>query len=135
MTRDDFKNLKLGDMVRLTTHGRNYNKMGIVKEISRIGRHDLINYPIKDVDVSVPIDRYGTWISVDEKLPEKPIYDWVLIQCKMVPENYYGVPHIGELRHGVWYSDCYDTPLEDAAGVKVTHWCPLPNIPNDGGCN
>ena len=71
------------------------------------------------------------WIPVTERLPEKPEYDWVLVQVKMIPENYYGVPHIAELRDGKWYSDCYATPLEETAGVKVTHWQPLPAIPDE----
>lgn len=69
------------------------------------------------------------WISVKDRLPEKPMYDWVLVQVKLIPENNYGVPHVGELRNGVWYSDCYDTPLEESAGVRVTHWMPLPEFP------
>ena len=69
------------------------------------------------------------WVSVEEMLPGKPEYDWVLVQVWLVPEGYFGVPHIAELRRGVWYSDCYDIPLEEGAGVKVTHWMPLPAPP------
>jgi hypothetical protein len=64
-------------------------------------------------------------------MPEKSKYDWVLVQVKLVPEGYYGVPHIAELRGGVWYADCYDSPLETTASVKVTHWMPLPESPED----
>lgn len=168
MTRDEFKNLKLGEVVQITTYGKNRGKMGIVKEIRRDFKdwetapsvyqsgsvylkplncvfdfvnglqkrknkngfyswsHRGVNYPNKVSDKDI----YGTWIPVSERLPEKPTYDWVLIQCKLTPEDYYGVPHIGELRNGVWYSDCYIEPLEEMAGIKVTHWCPLPNIQN-----
>lgn len=66
------------------------------------------------------------WIPVTEQLPTRPEYDWVLVRTKMVPEGWYGVPHIAELRQGVWYSDCCDGPMEHQLGVKVTHWMPLP---------
>jgi hypothetical protein len=69
------------------------------------------------------------WISVKERLPERQLYDWVLVQTKMVPEGYYGVPHIAELRSGVWYSKEHDTPLEETCAVAVTHWMPLPEPP------
>jgi hypothetical protein len=82
---------------------------------------------MSEYDVEEFLGRY--WISVDERLPEKPDYDWVLVKCQMVPEGYFGVPHIAELRNGIWYSDCYDGPLEETAGVKVTHWMPLPDDP------
>ena len=72
------------------------------------------------------------WISVSERLPERPLYDWVLVAVKLVPENWYGVPHIAELRSGVWYSDGHDTPLEATCGVSVTHWMPLPEPPKEG---
>lgn len=71
------------------------------------------------------------WIPVTERLPEHQ-HDWVLVACEFVPEGGYGVPHIAELRHGVWYADCYEVPLEDA-GCKVTHWMPmtLPEPPKE----
>ena len=69
------------------------------------------------------------WINVKDRLPERPVYDWVLVQAKLVPENWYGVPHIAELRRGVWYSDGHDTPLEETCGIVVTHWMPLPDKP------
>ncbi len=68
------------------------------------------------------------WIPVTERLPEHPEYDWVLVQVKMNPEDYYGVPHIAELRNGVWYDED-DLPLEEFRSVKVTHWMPLPQPP------
>lgn len=71
------------------------------------------------------------WIPVTERLPEKPTYDWVLVQVKLEPGDYYGVPHIAELRNGTWYSDAYETTLEETAGVKVTHWMPLPAFPKE----
>ena len=75
------------------------------------------------------------WISVSERLPERPLYDWVLVAIKLVPENWYGVPHIAELRNGVWYSNSYNTPFESTCGIVVTHWMPLPKRPNDGDNN
>lgn len=74
----------------------------------------------------------NNWISVTERLPEKPEYDWVLVQTKMISEGYYCVPHIAELVNGLWQSDCYEgLPLEETAGVKVTHWMPLPPAPDE----
>ena len=67
------------------------------------------------------------WISVKERLPSSD-RDWVLVACKLMPEGFYGVPHVAELRGGVWWSDCYDVPL-CSAGVVVTHWMPLPEPP------
>jgi len=69
------------------------------------------------------------WINVEDRLPERPEYDWVLVQVKMIPENYYGIPHVAELRSGKWYISHFDLPLEETCGVKVTHWMPLPGIP------
>lgn len=70
------------------------------------------------------------WIDVNERLPEKPEYDWVLVRIEFVPEGGCGIPHVAELRHGVWYSNAYETPLEETASVKVTHWMPLPDVNN-----
>lgn len=67
------------------------------------------------------------WVSVDERLPEKQ-HGWVLTACKLVPEDFYGVPHIAELRNGKWWADSGDFPLIEI-GVKVTHWMPLPDCP------
>ena len=71
------------------------------------------------------------WISVKDRLPEKPDYDWVLVQCKMLPENYYGIPHIAEIRNGVWFTNVVDLPMEKCLSVLVTHWQPLPELPKD----
>lgn len=70
------------------------------------------------------------WIPVTdrERLPKRPDYDWVLVRVKMNPEGWYGVPHIAELRNGVWYGMGYneDVPLEEYCSVTVTDWMPLP---------
>lgn len=81
-----------------------------------------------DINVNRLMSLYpdGLWIPVTERLPQKPDYDWVLVKCQMVPEGYFGVPHIAELRNDVWYADCFDAPLEETVSVKVTHWAPLP---------
>ena len=70
------------------------------------------------------------WISVNDKLPEAPKYDWVLAQTKLVPENVYGVPVVAELRNGAWYCRGIDGPLEYEYGVEITHWMPLPEPPD-----
>lgn len=75
--------------------------------------------------------KQSEWISVDERLPNEN-FEWVLVAFQLIPEGDYGVSHIAQLRHGVWYADCYDIPLENA-GVKVTHWMPLPEPPKMKG--
>ena len=69
----------------------------------------------------------GKWISVEDRLPENK-RDWVLVACKLMPEGFYGVPQVAELRRGVWWSERWDAPfsLNDA---EVTHWMPLPEPP------
>ena len=69
------------------------------------------------------------WINVNDKLPKAPEYDWVLVQVKLIPENFYGVPHIAELRSGVWYDQQLDKPMEEELSVIVTHWTPMPEHP------
>lgn len=59
-----------------------------------------------------------------ESFPPKDQYDWVLVACKLMPEGWYGVPHIAELRGDVWYEQS-GLPLEGAHYLKVTHWAPL----------
>jgi hypothetical protein len=67
------------------------------------------------------------WINVNDRLPQAPDDDWVLVRIEFVPEGYCGVPHIAELRNGVWYSSGLKGPLEETLSVKVTHWMPIPN--------
>ena len=69
------------------------------------------------------------WIPVTERLPDKQ-HDWVLATGILVPEDFYGVPHIAELRNGEWWDDSGDFPLIDL-GVEVTHWMPLPEPPKE----
>jgi len=70
------------------------------------------------------------WISVKQELPSREKYDWVLVQVKTVPEGWYGVPHVAELRNGVWFAQCLDDkPMENELSVEVTHWMPLPEAP------
>ena len=87
--------------------------------------------PASSVEIADHLIQNGVtiqeWVSVDERLPEKQ-HDWVLTACKLVPEGYYGVPHIAELRNGKWWADGGDFPLIEI-GVEVTHWMPLPAPP------
>ena len=69
------------------------------------------------------------WIPVSERLPEKSEHDWVLVATKMIPEGWYGVPHIAELRSGKWYDQFNDEPFEEVLSIKVTHWIPMPENP------
>ena len=75
--------------------------------------------------------KQSEWISVEERLPDKKEYDWVLVNVLLTSENYYGVPQIAELRNGKWWG--YDDfPLSEV-GCKVTHWMPLPEAPKMKG--
>ena len=69
------------------------------------------------------------WIKTKKKLPNKDKYDWVLVIAKMIPEGYYGVPAVAELRNGIWYFRDEDNPVEETLGIEITHWMPLPNKP------
>jgi hypothetical protein len=69
------------------------------------------------------------WINVEDRLPSRPEYDWVLVNVQMVPEGWYGVPAIAELRNDVWYFRHDDEPAEKHLSVKVTHWMELPSHP------
>lgn len=71
------------------------------------------------------------WISVKERLPKGPEYDWVLVQERFVPEGWYGIPRVAELRNGVWYGREIEEPFEKPYGVEVTHWMPLPEKSTD----
>lgn len=62
------------------------------------------------------------WISVDERLPKKPDYDWVLVRTLLAPDGNPGVPHIAELRNGVWFTDCCEGPMEKTLNLTVVAW-------------
>lgn len=72
-----------------------------------------------------PSDNSICWIPVEDGLPLKPEHDWVLVKVRLIPEGFYGVPHVAELRDGVWYCDCCDGPMEECLGLKVTHWADM----------
>ena len=78
--------------------------------------------------------KFGQWYSVKDIKNEMPEgYDWVLVSVVDYHDPKFRlVPQVAELRNGKWVS------LEDCAGdleawfhVKVTHWMPLPDAPND----
>lgn len=69
---------------------------------------------------------YVPWISVNETLPERPRFDWVLVRIVYEDGNT-GVPRVAELRNGEWYSIESDLPMESTLGLKVTHWKPIPD--------
>lgn len=83
------------------------------------------------------------WISVKERLPEKPEYDWVLVIVRDKRDDFIGIPQIGELRSdGFWHtvtSDSFNTPdfmriynTTDALGEilkqEVVAWMPIPSF-------
>lgn len=74
------------------------------------------------------------WISVEDRLPDRKEYDWVLgaLMTTELPDgcNYYLPPHIVELRNGEWWTMASDFSLKDLH-AKVTHWMPLPELPKE----
>lgn len=69
---------------------------------------------------------YIPWISVTDRLPERPEYDWVLVRIEY-KEGGTGIPHIAELVNGVWQRAGGDGDMEETLAVKVTHWKPIPD--------
>lgn len=68
------------------------------------------------------------WIDVNDRLPEHPEHDWVLCKVMLMPEGFYGVPQIAELRRdGKWHARDMDTPYEETVSAKITHWMPIPD--------
>ena len=87
--------------------------------------------------------KQSPWISVNERLPEKPKYDWVLVTIRDKRDGFIGLPQIGELRSdGFWHtreSDDFNTEqfrreygTTDALGVllhqEVLAWLPIPSF-------
>lgn len=75
------------------------------------------------------LQAYQPWISVEDRLPEKPEYDWVLVHITLSPDGFVGLPHVAELRRGKWFSTEYSLPIEQILQGTVTHWKPLPEPP------
>ena len=87
--------------------------------------------------------KQSTWISVEERLPEKPEYDWVLVIVRDKRDGFIGIPQIGELRSdGFWHtvtSDSFNTPdfmriynttdvLGEILKQEVVAWMPIPSF-------
>ena len=87
--------------------------------------------------------KQSPWISVKERLPEKPKYDWVLVIIRDKRDGFIGLPQIGELRSdGFWHtreSDDFNTEqfrreygTTDALGIflhqEVLAWMPIPSF-------
>ena len=74
------------------------------------------------------------WISVEESLPDRKEYDWVLIQIYM-DDGFMCVPKVGEIRSdGYWHCAEYDElykigeSFEKGMGCKVIAWLPIPKF-------
>lgn len=87
------------------------------------GEEKVLNNTSHSVDINKMV---SGWISVKDHLPNN--HEWVLVACRDVLIGDFGIPHIAELRTGIWWADCYVVPLNNA-GVEVTHWMPLPAPP------
>lgn len=80
------------------------------------------------------------WISVNDRLPNRPDYDWVLISFVDAhnPKLRF-VPSVAELRDGKWVSKENDSDIdriftgdfEKDFHVKITHWMDLPAPPKN----
>lgn len=68
-------------------------------------------------------------IKSPKDLPDKLLYDWVLVAPILVPEMHYGKPMIAEYRDGEWWND-QDEKISDLS-VMITHWIPLPAYTSD----
>lgn len=66
------------------------------------------------------LKRYS-WVPANERLPLAPDYDWVLVKTKF-NEGGFGVPHVAELRNGVWYCNACEGPMEETLSLKVVEW-------------
>lgn len=76
------------------------------------------------------------WIKVEESLPDRKEYDWVLIQIQM-DDGFMCVPKIGEIRNdGYWHCAEYDElykigeSFEKGMRCKVIAWMPIPKFDN-----
>ena len=79
------------------------------------------------VEVTDPVNRYTSWIPVTEMLPIQLDLDWVLVRIEF-KEGGLGIPHIAEMRDSkIWYCAECKGNMEEALGVKVTHWKPIPD--------
>lgn len=67
------------------------------------------------------------WISIEEKIPQRPEYDWVLV--KIMYDNHEGVPKVAEYLNGKWHCDLCDN-IEKDLNVKVVAWFDMGNIKN-----
>ena len=74
------------------------------------------------------------WINVEESLPDRGKYDWVLIQIQM-DDGFMCVPKVGEIRSdGYWHCAEYDEiykngeSFEKEIGCKVIGWMPIPKF-------
>ena len=74
------------------------------------------------------------WIKVDESLPDRGKYDWVLIQIQM-DDGFMCVPKVGEIRSdGYWHCAEYDElykigeSFEKGMRCKVIAWLPIPEF-------
>ena len=74
-------------------------------------------------------DQKPDWIPVSERLPENKEDPEGSIYC-LVVDLYYGVivrPY--QQYHKCWYGEDDDDYYCDAIGSSITHWMPLPEVP------
>lgn len=74
------------------------------------------------------------WISIEEALPDRKEYDWVLTQIQM-DDGFMCVPKVGEIRSdGYWHCAEYDElykigeSFEKEMECKVIAWMPIPKF-------
>ena len=70
------------------------------------------------------------WISVKDRLPDNKERDWVLAQ--VVEDNgFMHIPKVMEYRQqrNDWFEETYGWLSEHNGAFTVTHWMPLPPVP------
>lgn len=73
------------------------------------------------------------WISVNDRLPEKGVDDWVLVLPRFVPEGGFSVPLVARFDFGKWHGRRGVWEIIDKAhcNIEVAYWSPLPKLPKE----
>ena len=89
---------------------------------------------VSNEDVASHLIAHGVtvqeWISVKDRLPDNKERDWVLAQ--VVDDNgFMHIPKVMEYRQqrNDWFEETYGWLSEHNGAFTVTHWMPLPPVP------
>ena len=113
----------LEDLLRIDSNFEAMTKEEILSCVFRYGGMNAKHF-IEDRTFDLILS--NRWISVDEILPDKLGFDWVLIKIVDKENPDFGsLPYIAELRNGVWYSNEFDKPIEEVLDMQVVYWKPI----------